>query len=222
VHGCARGDRRLRAAFAIIVIRGCRRRRGDWNRHLSRARGAPTGRNRRDLADRRDDAGRLDKRHLYTVRAIIRSGSELLFASDIARAVITQGNPSEVDLILSRVDPTAARASGKLPGSSWILEDLNGAAVVADTRVMLDFAEKGRATGTGSCNRYFSTVEISGSSIRFGAVGATRMACATAVSLQEVKYFEALESSNRFTLEGDVLSIHDSASRPLRFRRAAS
>jgi heat shock protein HslJ len=124
--------------------------------------------------------------------------------------------------MLSRVDPTAARASGELPGSSWILEDLNGAAVVADTRVMLDFAEKGWATGTGSCNRYFSTIEISGSSIRFGAVGATRMACATAVSLQEIKYFEALESSNRFALEGDVLSIHGSAGRPLRFRRAAS
>jgi heat shock protein HslJ len=88
--------------------------------------------------------------------------------------------------------------------------------------VTLDFAAKGRATGTGSCNRYFSTVEISGSSIRFGEVGATRMACtAPAASLQEVKYFEALEGASRFTLEGDVLSIYGGAKRPLRFRRAA-
>jgi putative lipoprotein len=127
-----------------------------------------------------------------------------------------------VDLVLTRVDPTEASGTGDLAGSSWILEDLNGAGVVADTRVTLDFAEKGRATGTGSCNRYFATVEISGSSIRFGAVGATRMACAaTAASLQEVKYFGALEAASRFTLEEGVLSIYGDAKRPLRFRRAA-
>ena len=93
--------------------------------------------------------------------------------------------------------------------------------VVADTHVTLDFIQTGRATGSGSCNHYFATVETSGSSIRFGAVGATRMACGTAVSLQEVKYFEALESASRFTIEGDVLSIYGGSSRPLRFRRAA-
>jgi putative lipoprotein len=168
------------------------------------------------------DASKIAKTHLYTVRAAIKSGAELLFATDIARAVITQENPTHVDLMLTRVDPTEASESGDLAGSSWVLEDLNGTAVVAGTRATLDFAEKGRATGTGSCNRYFATVEISGSSIRFGAVGATRMACAaTAVSLQEVKYFAALEAASRFTLEGGVLSIYGDAKRPLRFRRAA-
>jgi putative lipoprotein len=168
------------------------------------------------------DAGRIAKTHLYTVGAVIKSSGEPLFTTDIARPVITQENPAHVDLMLMRVDPTEASASGDLAGSSWILEDLNGAVVVADTRVTLDFAEKGRVTGTGSCNHYFATVEISGSSIRFGAVGATRMACAaTAASLQEVEYFGALEDASRFTLEDGVLSIYGSAKRPLRFRRAA-
>jgi putative lipoprotein len=171
----------------------------------------------------RYDAGKIVKTDLYTVRASIKSGGELLFATDIARPVITQDNPTSVDLILARVDPTQAAESGDLAGSSWILVDLNGAGVVADTRVTLDFARNGRATGTGSCNRYFATVDISGSSIRFGAVGATRMACAaTAASMQEVKYFGALEGASRFTLEGGVLSIYGSgANRPLRFRRAS-
>jgi putative lipoprotein len=167
------------------------------------------------------DASRIAKSRLYTVRATIKSGGELLFTTDIARAVITQENPTHVDLMLSRVDPTAASETGDLAGSSWVLEDLNGEGVVAGSRVTLEFTEKGRATGTGSCNRYFATVEISGSSIRFGAVGATRMACAaTTVSLQEVKYFGALEAANRFTLEEGVLSIYGGAKRPLRFRRA--
>lgn len=169
----------------------------------------------------RYDAGRIDKTHLYTARATITSGGQLLFTTDQVRGVITQGNPTHVDLVLTRVDPEAASASGDLAGSSWVLEDLNGAGVVEGTHVTLDFAEKGRATGNGSCNRYFSTVEISGTSIRFGAVGATRMACATPVSLQEVKYFEALEAAHRFTVEGSTLSIFGGESRPLRFTRAA-
>lgn len=168
------------------------------------------------------DPGRIDQRHLYVIHANIRSGGQQLFATDIVRSVISQGNPTQVDLVLSRVDPDSAVASRGLAGSSWVLTDLNGAGVVEGTRVTLDFAEQGRATGTGSCNRYFSTVEVSGSSIRFGAVGSTRMACATSVSLQEVKYFEALEAANRFTLEGNTLSIYGGPARdPLRFARAA-
>jgi len=169
-------------------------------------------------------AGKLDKAHLYTVRATIKYAGQPLFTTDQVRGVITQGNPTHVDLMLSRVDPDATGASGssgELSGSSWVLEDLSGDGVVEDTHVTLDFIQKGRATGNASCNHYFSTVEISGSSIRFGAVGATRMACATAVSLQEVKYFGALESAQHFTIEGNTLSIFGSGSKPLRFTRAA-
>jgi hypothetical protein len=65
-------------------------------------------------------------------------------------------------------------------------------------------------------------VELAGSSIRFGAVGSTRMACAIAVSLQEIKYFDALEAANRFAIEGGTLSIFGGGARdPLRFAPAS-
>ncbi|MEO7039632.1 MAG: YbaY family lipoprotein [Gemmatimonadaceae bacterium] len=175
----------------------------------------------------RYDASRIDKSHLYTVRAVIKSGAQLLWTTDIVRAVITQGNPTHVDLMLTRVDPGAASggggagARGELAGSSWVLTDLGNARALDDPPTTLDFATKGKASGSGSCNRYFATVEISGTSIRFGAVGATRMTCATPVSLQEVRYFEALESSSRFDVDGNTLSIYGSGTRPLRFTRAA-
>jgi putative lipoprotein len=168
----------------------------------------------------RYDASKIDKTHLYTARATIKGGGQILFTTDQVRGVITQGNPTHVDLMLTRVDPETAGATGDLAGSHWVLADLNGDGLVEGTHVTLDFAEKGRATGSGSCNRYFSTVEISGSSIRFGAVGATRMACGTAISLQEVKYFEAIEAAHRFTIEGNTLSIFGGGSKPLRFTRA--
>lgn len=178
----------------------------------------------------RYDPHAIDKKHLYTLRATIKSGDQLLWTTDIARAVITQGNPTDVAIMLTRVDPDAggARAGGasassnrELAGSSWVLEDLNGERAIADVRVTLDFAAAGKASGNGSCNHYFATVEVSGESIRFGAVGATRMACATAISLQEIKYFDALEAATRYEIEGNELSIYGSSRRPLRFARAA-
>jgi heat shock protein HslJ len=55
-------------------------------------------------------------------------------------------------------------------------------------------------------------------SIRFGAIDATRMACRTDISLQEVKYFEALDAATRFSLRGDALSIFESGrDKSLRF-----
>ena len=174
----------------------------------------------------RYDPGRIDKKHLYIVRAVIRSGDQMLWTTDIARAVITQGNPTDLVLMLTRIDPSVgagaggASSKGELAGTSWVLEDLNGDRAIADARVTLDFSAQGKATGNGSCNRYFATVDIAGTSIRFGAVGATRMACATPISLQEIKFFEALESSDRFEIAGNSLSIYGSARRPLRFSRA--
>jgi heat shock protein HslJ len=121
--------------------------------------------------------------------------------------------------------PKPASASMDLAGSSWVLEDLNGEGVIDKVHVTLDFTEAGRVVGNGSCNRYFATVTISGSSIKFGAVGATRMACLPAVSQQESKYFAALGAANRFEIEGSTLSIYgaasgDAANKPLRFTRA--
>jgi heat shock protein HslJ len=106
-----------------------------------------------------------------------------------------------------------------------VLKDLNGEGIVDKVRVTLDFTEAGRVVGNGSCNRYFATVSVSGSSIKFGAVGATRMACAPEVSQQESKYFAALGAATRFEIEGSTLSIYgpaseDAASKPLRFARA--
>jgi heat shock protein HslJ len=122
--------------------------------------------------------------------------------------------------------PRPASASMDLAKSSWVLEDLNGEGVVDNARVTLDFTEAGRVVGNGSCNRYFATVTVSGSSIKFGAVGATRMACAPAVSQQESKYFAALGAASRFEVVGSTLSIYsvasgDAAIKPLRFTRAA-
>lgn len=69
-------------------------------------------------------------------------------------------------------------------------------------------------------NRFFSAVKISGASIIFGSIGATRMACVEVVNNQEARYFKALESAARYTLSGTTLLIQARGlDKPLRFIR---
>lgn len=123
-------------------------------------------------------------------------------------------------------DPQAATGGGviggaaasALWGTAWHLEDLAGTPVLERVEATLVFPEPGKAAGNGSCNRFFATVAISGESISFSAIGATRMACEEAVGMQEAKYLSALQNAERFSLEASTLSIHcKGMDQPLRF-----
>jgi heat shock protein HslJ len=105
-----------------------------------------------------------------------------------------------------------------LDGTEWRLEDLAGSGVLDDAEATLAFTEPGKAVGRGSCNRFFANVEISGDSIRFGPIAATRMACGKATMRQEGRYFKALEAAERFSLDNATLLLYSRGlDRPLRF-----
>jgi len=53
----------------------------------------------------RYDPGKIDAKHSYAVRAQISMASEVRFTTDQAYKVITQGNPTKVDLILKPAKP---------------------------------------------------------------------------------------------------------------------
>ena len=168
----------------------------------------------------RFEPARAEATHTYALKAVIKSadGQELFTSGDSA-FVITQGNPSRIDLVLRR-GAGGDGGSGGLAGSSWLLEDLSGAGVVDRVQATLDFTEPGRVVGNASCNRFFGSVEIAGATIKIGSLGATKMACAEAVNNQEMKYMKALENAERFTLEGTILQVFvKGADKPLRFTR---
>jgi heat shock protein HslJ len=108
-----------------------------------------------------------------------------------------------------------------LPGTSWKLEDLGGTPALPGVEVTLEFPEAGKASGRASCNRFMGSVEISGQSIRFGPLAATKMACVDdAANAQEVRYLEALQRAERFAFDGPALRIYSTGmERPLRFAR---
>ncbi len=168
----------------------------------------------------RYDPRKIQPNHTYVVRATIRSGEQMIFTTDKAYPVITQGNPTQVDVWLKQVSEELDSGSSGLLGTAWRLEDLGGAGVLDRAEATLEFPEVGKVTGSGSCNRFFGNVEIFGESLKFGPLGSTRMTCTETIGKQEAEYLKALRDAERFSLDGSMLLIYSKGmEKPLRFTR---
>ena len=166
----------------------------------------------------RYDPKAIDSTHTYAVRATIESDGRLIFTTTTASTVITRGRPTHVDLVLAAVPGRTPVPPGGLVGTRWTLEDLGGAGVIDEARATLEFPEPGKVAGSGSCNRFFGTVSIDGNAIAISPLGTTRMACAEVVAMQEVNYIRALQSAERYVLQGTTLLIYVRGMQsPLRF-----
>ena len=107
-----------------------------------------------------------------------------------------------------------------LVGSEWELRDLGGTPVLEDRRPTLSFADPGRITGNGSCNRYGGGADLGDGTIKVGPLAVTKMACTAEIDAQERAYLAALQNAARLELVGGELVVHsDSLEKPLRFRR---
>jgi heat shock protein HslJ len=91
-----------------------------------------------------------------------------------------------------------------------------------EDRPFLIFMPEGRVAGSGGCNRFFSSYEISGPSLKIGLIGSTMMYCNDPPWLMAMEgdFFRCLERSSRFELAEDSLKIFDIEDRELlRFKR---
>ncbi len=167
----------------------------------------------------RYDPSKIEPDHDYAVKAVIRSAGRILFTTETPYRVISKANPIQVDLWLTRAAEGSEGETRGLVGTAWRLEDLGGAGVLDRVEATLGFPEAGKIAGSGSCNRLFGTVQISGQTIKFGPLGSTRMSCVEAVMNQEAKYLKALQDAERFTRHptGALLIYYKGAEKPLRF-----
>lgn len=119
--------------------------------------------------------------------------------------------------------PTAPPGStSALANSSWLLEELSGRQTADRVEATLAFDARDGVSGNGSCNQFHGTATISGTSIAFGPLVTTRMACVPAVGQQEGAYLEALHQAERFEIEEPFLTIYlRDGAKPLKFIRAA-
>jgi heat shock protein HslJ len=113
---------------------------------------------------------------------------------------------------------TADEPATPLAGS-WRAETIIGRPVIDDSTSTVNFEADGRVHGRGGCNRYFGSSTIEGDQMSFGPLGSTKMACAEALMDQETRFFQALESAERWTIDdqGLLLIYSAGAEEPSRF-----
>ena len=68
----------------------------------------------------------------------------------------------------------------------------------------------GPVAGFAGCNRYFGAYEKQGSSLTFGPIGATRMACVDGMETED-RFLKMLEQVRSWKLQGQQLLLLDEA-----------
>ncbi|HEX5871158.1 MAG TPA: META domain-containing protein [Longimicrobium sp.] len=109
------------------------------------------------------------------------------------------------------VPAQAQGGNAPLAGTSWTLVELNGQPVLpAGEPLTLNFAaDEQRVSGNGGCNQFSGPYTQNGASLRFGPLISTRRACVEEpLNAQETAYFQALESTTRYSVEGGQLILY--------------
>ncbi len=101
-----------------------------------------------------------------------------------------------------------------IEGIEWFLVEVGEIPVsplAGERKPFLKFdAAKKEATGYAGCNNFFGGYELDGSSLKFGSVGSTRMACPDLQLSLETEFFKALEKTRAWnTRDGVLLLLHD-------------
>lgn len=85
---------------------------------------------------------------------------------------------------------SACAASG-LTGSEW--------GPVGSPNSYVQFKEDGVASGNGGCNSFSGSYEISGDTLKFGPLAATRRACVGEAMQHEIEFFQVMSETVRFS-----------------------
>jgi putative lipoprotein len=145
----------------------------------------------------------------YGLAAEIRAGGVARFATPAPVPVDPLAPPPDILLLLQAsaqvADPAVVSetpVAEPLPpppailDAVWRARRINGVDTQPGIESTLSIAPDLRAGGRGGCNNYFAQASITGQGIRFSAVAATRMACASdAANQQEARFFAALSGA---------------------------
>ena len=103
---------------------------------------------------------------------------------------------------------------------SWTVTAINGKAPIATAEPTLEFADEGRLSGKGSCNRFVTGVTITGESLTISQAATTMMACPQPIMDQEALFLAILTGTARCAIAADgTLTLHAGDGRTLTARR---
>lgn len=103
--------------------------------------------------------------------------------------------------LLTMLAAPALAHEDRLVGADWVLAGETGA------RAPFLRFDGGRVGGLGGCNRFGGTYELTGESLSFSPLAATRMACSDMA--KERAFFDMLGKVKGMKLEGDSLELLD-------------
>lgn len=162
--------------------------------------------------------------HAYQVRATISVNGKLMFSSTTAYPVITQGAPSQVDIMLQQVQaaPTTGGAD-KLSGTDWTLAELGGKPAVPGEGkpAHLVLHKKGKLSGSTGCNELMGTYIAQQGALQFTPAGTTMKMCSPAVVQQEQAFLAALKATTKYKIEGDTLELMNNEQVLAKFQAAS-
>lgn len=106
-----------------------------------------------------------------------------------------------VALALPACAITSRDATTELPGTSWELVEIDGAAPTADPPPTLTFEDDGTVTGSGGCNAFSGSATIDGTSLSIGPLASTQMACPDPVGQEEQAFLLAMDEVTGYTID---------------------
>jgi heat shock protein HslJ/membrane-bound inhibitor of C-type lysozyme len=159
-------------------------------------------------------------------RYIASSAGRLITATILDRpcADVATGMPRPFTVRVEYAGQTLQGCGGEtealLRGEPWVVQEIAGAPLVRGSRASLTFDDRGRVTGTASCNNFTAPYTLTGEGLTIGAAAATRKACAPAVMKQEAVFLAALAAVQRIEVTADgTLVLHTANGQRVTLRR---
>src|SRR3954454_253807 len=94
-----------------------------------------------------------------------------------------------------------------LQNTKWLVNTVGRQGALDDPRATVEFTTDAHAGGHAGCNHWNAAWHVRGSTISFGRVAATRMACSGPVDNRERKFIAALSAVKAFRVEPSNLLI---------------
>ena len=164
------------------------------------------------------DPAKIHEKGRYALRARIEADGRLIFTSTEHIPAFSRDPGKPVKILVSQVSRTNAegvapppKPNASLTNTYWKLTELNGEPALLGAGQkelhMVLTTEGNRLRGFSGCNRFTGTYKVEEGHMQFLQMASTRMACMDGME-QEQRFLFALESTSRFKISGDSLSLH--------------
>lgn len=111
-------------------------------------------------------------------------------------------------------EPQAVEADLPILNVTWQATSIGETPVPPGIDVSLLIESDMRAGGVGGCNSYFSQATLTEDSFAIGELARTQRSCGYDRNMLEQSFFDALRATISWTVDGETLTLLDSAGKP--------